>query len=76
VSIGVIALVADRGLHLEALNEVMSEGEVVALTGAADQADGKSKRIGGGMDLVLRPSRNRPRPWASAPLFLRAPAAC
>jgi hypothetical protein len=30
----------------------MGEGNVVALSGAADQADRKSKRVAGGMDFV------------------------
>lgn len=37
--VGVIALVGDRGASLEAIDKIMGKGDVVALSGAGDQAD-------------------------------------
>lgn len=37
--VGVIALVGDGGASLEAINEILGKGDVVALPGAGDQAN-------------------------------------
>lgn len=75
--VGVVALVGDCRFGLDAVDQVMGKGDVVALAGRGDQADGKAQRLGGGMDLgaqaAARPAQAlgiRP------PLTLRAPAAC
>ena len=36
---GVVALVGDRGPSIEAIDEIMSKSDVVALSGAGDEAD-------------------------------------
>jgi hypothetical protein len=38
--VGVIALVGDRGANLEAIDKIVSKGDVVALPGAGDQTNG------------------------------------
>jgi hypothetical protein len=48
--IGIISLVGDGNLGLDAVDQVVGEGDVVALSGRADQADGKAERLGGGVD--------------------------
>ena len=48
--IGVVALVGDRRLSGETLEEVMGEGDVVALSRRADQAHGIAERVAGGVD--------------------------
>lgn len=75
--VGVVSLVADGGIGVETIDQVMSEGDIVALAGRADQADRKAERLGGNMNLgaqaAARPAQAlgiRP------PLTLRAPAAC
>jgi hypothetical protein len=75
--IGVISLVADGDIGVETIDQVMSEGDIVALAGRANQADRQAERLGGGVDLgaqaAARPAQAlgiRP------PLTLRAPAAC
>lgn len=75
--VGVISLVGDGGLGIDAVDQVMGERDVVALAGRADETDGEPERLGGGVDLgaqaAARPAQAlgiRP------PLTLRAPAAC
>jgi len=48
--ISVIALVAQQGIGIDAVDKIMGEGDIVALSGRADQAEGKAKCICGGMD--------------------------
>ena len=67
--IGVVALVGDRDVRGEAVDQVVRESDVVALAGRADQAHRIAQRIAAAWILVLKPPRDRPRPWASAPLF-------
>jgi hypothetical protein len=38
--VGVIALVGNRGANLEAIDKIVSKGDVVALPGAGDQTNG------------------------------------
>lgn len=75
--VGIVAFVSDGGIGIDTVNEVMGKGDVVALSGRADQAYRKAERFGCGMDLgaqaTARPAKAlgiRP------PLILRAPAAC
>lgn len=75
--VGIVALVGDGDFGGEAVDEIVGEGDVVALAGRADQADRQAEGLGGGMDLgaqaAARPAQAlgiRP------PLTLRAPAAC
>jgi hypothetical protein len=49
--ISVIALVAQQGIGIDAFDEIMGKGDIVALSGRADQAEGKAKRVCCGMDL-------------------------
>ena len=75
--VGIVSLVGDGGLGLDALDQIMSESDVVALAGRAEQADRKAEGFGGGVDLGAQPA---PRPAQALgirpPLTLRAPAAC
>jgi hypothetical protein len=64
--IGFLFLVGDGGFGLDAVDQIMGEGDVVALTGRGNQANGRVSL--GCVDLVLRPPLDRARPWASAPL--------
>jgi hypothetical protein len=48
--ISVIALVAQQGIGIDAFDEIMGKGDIVALSGRADQAEGKTKCVCGGMD--------------------------
>ena len=75
--VGIISLVGDCCIGVDAVDQVMGKGDVVALPGRADQAQRKAEGFGGGVDLgaqaAARPAQTlgiRP------PLTLRAPAAC
>ena len=48
--IGIISLVGDSGFGVDAVDQVVGKGDVVALAGRTDQADGQAKRLGGGVD--------------------------
>jgi hypothetical protein len=75
--VGVISLVGDGGFGLDAVDKIVGEGDVVALTGRADQANGKAERLGGGMDLGAQAAaRSAQTLGIRPPLTLRAPAAC
>ena len=49
--IGVIALVADRGSRIEAIDKLMCESDVVALPRRTNQAERIAERVTGGVDL-------------------------
>ena len=49
--IGVVALIADRGARIEALDKLMCEGDVVTLPRRTNQAERIAERVTGGMDL-------------------------
>jgi hypothetical protein len=49
--IGVIALVADRGSRIEAIDKLMCESDVVALPRCTNQAERIAERVTGGVDL-------------------------
>jgi hypothetical protein len=48
--VGVISLVGDRGLGLDAVDQVMNESDVVALAGRGDQANRKAESLCSGVD--------------------------
>jgi hypothetical protein len=48
--IGVVALVGDGDVRGEAFDQLVSEGDVVALAWRADQAHRIAQRIAGGVD--------------------------
>ncbi len=73
----VIAFVGERRLRLDGLDEFMGESDVVALSGAGDQADRVAQRIAGGMDLGAQSATRATQAMGIRPPFsLRAPAAC
>jgi hypothetical protein len=49
--IGVVSPVADGGIGVETIDQVMGEGDIVALTGRANQADWQAERVGSGVNL-------------------------
>lgn len=76
-TVGIVTLVGDDGIRLEALDQLLSQGDVVALARRIDEADGKTQSVTFGMDFgaqaAARPAQAlgiRP------PLSWRAPAAC
>src|SRR5690606_30547738 len=75
--VGVVSLVVDGGIGIEAVDQVMGKGDVVALSGRADHVYGKAKGFGGGMDLGAQASA-RPAQTLGLrlPSTLRATAAC
>jgi hypothetical protein len=48
--IGVVAFVGDRGVCSEALDQIVREGDVVALPRRANQAHRIAKRVARGVD--------------------------
>ena len=73
----VIAFVGKCRLGLEAIDQIMGESDVVALSRAGDQADRVAQRIAGGMDLGAQPASRPTQALGIRPPFsLRAPAAC
>ena len=75
--IGIVSFVGDCHFGLDAVDQIVGEGDVVALSGRGDQANGKAERLGGGMDLGAQ-AATRPAQALGIrpPLTLRAPAAC
>jgi hypothetical protein len=75
--IGVVALVADRGARIEAIDKLMCEGDVVTLPRRTNQAERIAKRITCGVDLGAQPASRPAQALGIRPPFsLRAPAAC
>src|SRR5262245_48750707 len=66
--VGIVSLVGDGDLGIDALDRVVGEGDVVALARRADQTDRKAEGFGGNRSLVLKPPRDRPGP-GHPPLF-------
>ena len=75
--VGIIALIGQQSPGLDVFDELMGKGDVVALARRANQADGKSQRITGGVDFGAQ-SAARPAQALGIrpPLTFRAPAAC
>lgn len=75
--VGIVSLVGEGRLGLDTVDQVMGKRDVVALAGRAYQSDGKSERLGSGMDFCAQAAA---RPTQALgirpPLALRAPAAC
>jgi hypothetical protein len=71
--IGVVALVGDRDVGDEALDELVGESDVVALTWRAEQAHRVAERIASGVDFRAQAPRERPRPWACGSLTFSIP---
>jgi len=75
--IGVVALIADRGARIEALDKVMCEGDIVTLPGRTNQAERITERVTRGVDLGAQPASRPAQALGIRPPFsLRAPAAC
>jgi hypothetical protein len=75
--IGVVALIADRGARIEALDKLMCEGDVVTLPRCTNQAERIAERVTGGMDLRAQPASRPTQALGIRPPFsVRAPAAC
>jgi hypothetical protein len=75
--VGIIALVGKRRRSREALDKVMGKGNVVTLSGRADQADGKAKGFRRRMDLGAQTAARPTQALGIRPPFeRRAPAAC
>ena len=75
--VGIVSLVGEGCLGLDTVDQVMGEGDVVALAGRADQTDGQSERLGSGMDLGAQAAARPTQALGIRPPFaLRAPAAC
>jgi hypothetical protein len=75
--VGVIALVGNGASRLEAVDQFMREGDVVALSGARDQADRIAERIACSMDLGAQAAARPAQALGIRPPFdRRAPAAC
>lgn len=75
--IGVITLVGNGASCLEAVDQIMSEGDVVALSGARDEADRIAERIACRMDFGAQAAARPAQALGIRPPFdRRAPAAC
>ena len=69
--VSIVAFVGDRGIGREAIDEIMREGDVVALSRRADEADRQPERITRNMDFRAQPA---PRPAKA--LGIRPPLPC
>ena len=75
--IGVVALVGDRDVCGEAVDQVVREGDVVALPWRADQAHRIAERIASGVDFRAQAPARPAKALGIRPPFCRlAPAAC
>ena len=54
--VGVITLVGDCRVRLEAVDEIMRKGDVVTLPGTGDEADGIAQSVPRGMDFGAQPA--------------------
>jgi len=75
--IGIVSFIGDGRFCIDAVDQIVSEGDVVALAGRADQADGKAQSLGGGVDFCAQTAARPAQALGiRPPLALRAPAAC
>jgi len=75
--IGVVALVGDRNVGFEAVDQFVGEGDVVALSGRTDQTHRIAEGVAGGVDLCAQASAGPAKALGMRPPFCRlAPAAC
>ena len=49
-TVGIVTLIGDDRIRLETLDQVLSQGDIVALARRTDEADGKAQSITCGMD--------------------------
>jgi hypothetical protein len=75
--IGIVAFVGDRGAGVEAIDEIMREGDVVALAWRSDQPDRIAEGVVGGVNFCAQAAARPAQALGIRPPFsLRAPAAC
>lgn len=75
--IGIVSLVSNGNLSVDAIDQVVGKSDVVALTGRTDQAKRKAERLGGGVDFGRQAAARPAQALGMRPPFvLRAPAAC
>ncbi|NIJ60342.1 hypothetical protein FHS82_004220 [Pseudochelatococcus lubricantis] len=74
--IGVVAFVRNGGISVDAIDQIVGEGDVIALAGRSNQTDRQAKDLGSSLDFCAQASA---RPTQALgirpPLSLRAPAA-
>ena len=75
--VGVVALIGDHGFRLEASDQLVAAGGIMALTWSEQQAHRVAKRIRGGMDFGAQAAAGAAQSLSIRPPFaMRAPAAC
>ena len=75
--IGVVALVGDRDVCGETVDQFVREGDVVALPWRADQAHRIAERVASGVDFGAQAATGATKALGIRPPFSRrAPAAC
>jgi hypothetical protein len=75
--VGVVAFVGDGRLRVEIGDEIVREGDVVALTGRGDQPERIAESIAGGVDFGAQSAARPAQALGIRPPFSRrAPAAC
>lgn len=75
--IGIVSFVGDGCLGLDAVDELMSKSDVVALAGCSNEANGKAQRFRRSMDFSAQAAARPAQALGiRPPLTLRAPAAC
>ena len=75
--IGVVALIGDRDAGIEAVDQLVRKGDVVALALANRSGDRITERIAGSVDFGAQASAGAAKALGIRPPFCRrAPAAC
>jgi len=75
--IGVVALVGDRDVCSEAVDQFMRKGDVVALPRRSNQAHRVAERVASGVDFRAQAATGAAKALGIRPPFCRrAPAAC
>lgn len=75
--INVIAFVGDGGGASQAIDKLMRMGDIVFLSGTANQPDGITQGISSGMDFRAQTAAGAAKALGMrAPFLRRAPAAC
>lgn len=75
--IDIVSLVGEGRAGVDAIDQIMGKRDVVSLSGRGDQANGKTKGLGGGMDFSAQAAARPAQALGiRPPLTLRAPAAC
>lgn len=74
--IGIVRFVGEECVGFYSFDEIVGQGDVVALAGRSDKLDGQAKGVGGGVDLGGQPASRPTQALGIRPPFsLRAPAA-